>query len=667
MQTTMASSSPLLSHPPVRTATLQWLLLTLVLIAAPHASRVPIWITALFVSIASWRWLAANRNWSLPNGWIRAASALIGISAVYANYGTVFGREPGVSLLLVMVALKLMELRTQRDEWILLLLGYFLLLTTFLFQQGIGAGVYMLTMAVLLTTLLATVSDIRRPDLGTRHWRMAGLMMLQGLPLMLALFVLFPRIDHPLWGMSDEGTGARTGLSDSMSPGAFTNLTLSDEVAFRVDFDGDVPQLSKLYWRGPVFWRYDGREWRRGGPRGPRRLDFSNLDHAVEYTVTLEPHDRLWLFALDIPGEVPDNAYFTTDYRIETDRQVKDRRIYQMRSWLDYRIDVTPRPDDIELALALPDGAHPKARQLAASWRQTYGNDHLGIVNAALKRFRELPYRYTLSPPLLRRDPVDEFLFDSQAGFCEHYASSFVVLMRAAGVPARVVTGYQGGIWNKLGGYFMVRQADAHAWSEVWLPDAGWIRVDPTAAVAPQRVERGIGAAIRDEQSALAAMAQADEVGGWRYQLALALDAVHTNWGRWVVGYNAKRQRSLLQAWGMDDVSPTDLAQGMIVIVTGLLLAFSALMFLRRPPNTLSPTQKPWQRFTQRLANAGMVRAPHEGPIDFGHRAAQRFPESAQRISEIVTDYAQLRYGREAEDQQRLLRFRRAVRRFRPR
>ncbi|MCB1734986.1 MAG: DUF3488 domain-containing transglutaminase family protein [Gammaproteobacteria bacterium] len=662
----ISSHARLLGHPPVRTATLQWLLLTLTLIAAPHASWVPIWITLLFLAIASWRWFAGQRNWNLPNGWIRAASALLGVSAVYAYYGTVFGREPGVSLLLVMVALKLMELKTQRDEWVLLLLGYFLLLTAFLFQQGIGTGVYMLTMAILLTTLLTTISDARRPGLETRHWRMAGLMMLQGLPLMLALFILFPRIDHPLWGMSESAVGARTGLSDSMSPGAFTNLTLSDEVAFRVDFDGDLPPMSKLYWRGPVFWRYDGREWRRGGPSGPRRLDFSKLDHAVDYTVTLEPHDRLWLFALDVPGDVPDSAYFTTDYRLETDRQVKDRRVYRMRSWLDYRIDATPRPEDLKLALSLPDGRHPKARELAAKWRQTYGDDHLGIVNEALKRFRELPYRYTLSPPLLRQDPVDEFLFETQAGFCEHYASSFVVLMRAAGVPARIVTGYQGGIWNKLGGYFMVRQADAHAWAEVWLPKVGWLRVDPTAAVAPQRIERGLGAAIRDEQRALAAMAQADEVGGWRYQVALALDALHTNWGRWVVGYNAKRQRSLLQAWGMDEVSPNQLAQGMVFVVGGLLLFFSALMFLRRSPNTLTPVQKAWLQFTNTLEKAGLTRGPHEGPVNFANRAAQRFPMSETSISAIVSDYVELRYGRQVDDDKRLSRLRRAVRSFRP-
>lgn len=655
-------------HPPVRAATLQWLLVTLVLIAAPHAPRVPIWISTLFLGIATWRWLAGRRNWTLPNAWIRGLSAVFGISAVFANYGTVFGREPGVSLLLVMVALKMIELRSQRDEWVLLLLGYFLLLTSFLFQQGIGAGVYMLGMAVLLTALLATLSDIRRPGLERKHWRMAGMMMLQGVPLMLVLFVLFPRVDRPLWGMSDAVDTARTGLSDSMSPGAFTNLTLSDEVAFRVDFTGERPPMSKLYWRGPVFWRYDGQQWRRGGPTGPRRLDFTGLSEPVDYTVTLEPHDRLWMFALDIPGDVPDSSYFTTDYRIETDRQVKDRRVYSMRSWLNYRIDVTPRPEDLELATSLPANAHPRARALAGQWREQFGDDHPGIVNAALQHFREQPFHYTLAPPLLRIDPVDQFLFESRAGFCEHYAGSFVVLMRAAGVPARVVTGYQGGVWNKLGGYFMVRQADAHAWSEVWLPERGWVRVDPTAAVAPERVERGIAAAIRGEQGVLAAMAQVDEIGGWRYQMALAWDAIHTSWGRWVVGYNAQRQRSLLQDWGMDDVSPTELARGMVVVVGVLLAVFALLMFQRRPHARRSPVQLAWQRFNRRLADAGLPRADHEGPLDFGRRATAQFPDEAARIETIVRDYAALRYGAGSTDSEdRLRRLRRAVRHFRPR
>lgn len=655
------------AYPPVRTSTLQWLLVTLVLIAAPHAHRVPIWITSLFLGIATWRWLAGRRNWNLPNHWVRAVSAVLGVSAVFANYGTVFGREPGVSLLLVMVALKMIELRSQRDEWVLLLLGYFLLVTTFLFQQGIGSGVYMLAMAVLLTALLATLSDVRRPGLQRRHWRMAGVMMLQGLPLMLVLFVLFPRIDRPLWGASQAAGNALVGLSDSMSPGAFTNLTLSDEVAFRVDFKGERPPLSKLYWRGPVFWRYDGQQWRRGGPRGPRRLAFSDLSEPVDYTVTLEPHDRLWIFALDIPGDIPDSSYFTSDYRIETERPVKERRVYQMRSWLNYRIDVEPRAEDLKLALALPPNRHPRARALAAQWREKFGDDGLGIVNAALRQFREQPFRYTLSPPLLRIDPVDQFLFDTRAGFCEHYASSFVVLMRAAGVPARVVTGYQGGVWNKLGGYFIVRQADAHAWAEVWLPKLGWLRVDPTAAVAPERIERGIAAAISSEQGVLAAMAQVEESGGWQYQLALAWDAVHTSWSRWVVGYNAKRQRSLLENWGMNDVSPTELARDMVIVVGVLLAIFALLMFQRRPGATLAPAQRPWLRFSRRLANAGLPRGEHEGPLDFGRRAAAKFPASADQINAIVRDYAALRYGLEESDSNdRLARLRHAVRRFRP-
>lgn len=654
-------------HPPVRPATLQWLLVTMALVAAPHAPRVPIWITALYLFIATWRWLAGRRNWGLPGAWVRAASAIGGISAVYLNFGTVFGREPGVALLLVMIALKLMELRTQRDEWVLMLLGYFLLLTTFLFRQDMGTGVYMLAMAVLLTALLATISDVRRPDLGRRHWRMAGVMMLQGVPLMLVLFVLFPRIDRPLWGATDAIGAVHSGLGDSMQPGAFTNLTLSDEVAFRVDFDGALPPMSKLYWRGPVFWRYNGLQWRRGGPRGPRRLEFAKFADPVDYTVTLEPHDRLWLFALDMPGDVPDSAYFTTDYRLETDRPIKDRRIYHMRSWLQYEIDPTPRPEDLELALQLPMNRHPKAHALADSWRKEFGDDHVAIVNAALKRYRTLPYRYTLSPPLLEHDTVDEFLFDTQAGFCEHYASSFVVLMRAAGVPARVVTGYQGGVWNKLGHYFMVRQADAHAWAEVWLKDRGWVRVDPTAAVAPQRIEQGIAAAIRGEQGSLSAMARTDDTGGLRYQLALALDALHTNWSRWVIGYNARQQRHLMENWGVGDISPNELARGMVFAVAALLLLFAAGMFLRRPQRPVSPAQRLWEAFGRKLGLAGVERRPQEGPIDYGRRAVARYPTRAEQIQQIVTDYAQLRYGRDTGDTRRLARLRTNVRRFRVR
>lgn len=660
------------SQIPVSTKTLGWLLLCVFLITLPHATHLPIWVLVVLSASSLWRWQAAHRAWKLPPTWMRMLAVVAGIGGVFVTYRAISGHEPGVALLVVMLSLKFLELRTQRDELVVIMLGYFLLLTTFMFTQNFVIGVYMFALAAAITALLVNISEPKRPGLNRRHWRTAMVLMAQGLPLMVVLFFLFPRIDGALWGISGEPQRAVTGLSDSMSPGAFSDLTRSEEVAFRVNFESGIPAREDLYWRGPVFWRFDGVTWRKGGPRGPRPLAMEGYGEPTRYTVTMEPNRQVWLFALDIPTQADIQSHFSLDYRLERQHPIKDRLVYNAVSYLDYSIDKDLPDDYRKLALQLPQGRHMLARDLAEEWRDKHGDNTPAIIGEALKMFREQAFYYTLSPPPLPGDSVDDFLFDSRRGFCEHYASAFTVLMRAAGIPARIVTGYQGGLWNKLGDYFMVRQADAHAWSEVWVQGRGWVRVDPTAAVAPERVESGLSAALRN-------IKELDGLAGRRMETGLmsdlwqAWDALQTGWNRWVVGYNANRQRSLMEQLGMEDFSPRIMVIWMLILISGLFLIFSALMFIKRLGRNTDPVQKAWTLFLHRLETAGVERRYSEGPMDLSRRALGILGKSTNsseliesQLNQIVGDYIALRYGPNLPDSDVLSRFQSSIGKFRP-
>jgi transglutaminase-like putative cysteine protease len=455
-----------------------WITGCLALVVAPHAARIPAWVLVSFAALAGWRVANAMRGVPLPSTWLVIVLSATMLTAVYASYGTLFGRDAGVALLAVLAGMKLMESRRLRDAYVLSALGYFLVITNFLYSQSILTGVYMLAVVLIMTATLIAFSTVSGELAPRARLRMAAGMLIQATPIMLVLFF-----------------GAVSGLSESMSPGRISRLSLSDAVAFRVTFQSKAPAPSQLYWRGPVLWHTDGWEWKSGQPARSWRAQYAELQgEPVDYTITIEPHQQFWLIALEVPTTIPLGAQMTQDFQLRTPKPVRGRRRYQMRSHPQARLSRSSLEEQTA-ALALPPGKHPKARALAAEWREELQDDD-AVVARALEYFGRQPFVYTLTPPLLKYDPVDEFLFDTRSGFCESYASSFTVLMRAAGIPARIVTGYQGGELNPLGDYLIVRQRDAHAWTEVWLQDRGWVRVDPTGAVSPDRIRLGIDAAI---------------------------------------------------------------------------------------------------------------------------------------------------------------------------
>ncbi|MEX0732924.1 MAG: DUF3488 and transglutaminase-like domain-containing protein [Aquisalimonadaceae bacterium] len=639
--------------------TLALLLLSLSAVAAPHLPRLPVWIgVGLFVCVV-WRYLAGARGWRLPPRLLLLAATVAAASSVYVSYGTLLGLDAGVATLTAMLGLKLLELRHRRDTVVALYLGFFLVLTQLLYSTTLFTLSYMLAVVWVMTTLLITVT---RPGPGAsplEHGRLAAALLLQALPIMVLLFVLFPRIPGPLWGMPEHQTTAVTGLSDSMSPGSIGELSQSSAVAFRVEFEDQVPRMRDLYWRGLVLPAYDGRTWRQSDDLDSTTPTLESLGNPVDYIVTMEPNNMPWVIALEMPTFIDTPVLVDSLFQLRRNRPVRERLRYRASSTPRYRLQRQQAEQSMDRYLYLPDDAHPRTIELAQRWRKQAENQE-DFIYRALEHFREQPFVYTLSPPVLRNDTVDEFLFDIRRGFCEHFAGAFAVMMRAGGTPSRVVLGYQGGEINPAGGYLIVRQSEAHAWVELFIEGAGWQRFDPTAWVAPERIESGLAGALPDTDF-LPALSRRD--ASWTRSLALRWDAVNAYWDRWVLAYGPELQQRLMEYLGLGEWQRMvgALAASM-ALAMGLLSGF-ILWRGRRPPR--DPAVVAWETFCTRLARAGIARKPHEGPSDFAARAARRRPDLAATIEDVARNYIAVRYSYNRGGGQGLSALQRAVAGFR--
>jgi len=622
---------------------LAWLVASLLIVVAPHALRAPWWITLLAAFLYAWRIQIMLSRAPLPSRWLLIAVAAAAMLGVWAEYRTLFGRSPGIVLLALFSGLKLLEMRSQRDAAVVAFLCYFLIITNLLSTQSIPTAAAMLVALAVITTTLVGLGAPQRP--ARANLRTAGLLLAHAAPAALVLFLLFPRVPGPLWGLPQDAYTGVTGLSDNMTPGNIARLVLSDAIAFRVEFEGEPPAHRLRYWRGPVLWDFDGRTWTAGPTALTRFEPPRGGAETFRYEVVLEPHNRNWLFALETAASLPARSHFTADGQLLAHDFVRDRRRYAMTSIAGASRGPDEQPFGLRRALRLPQGSSPRATALAAQWRQQSASD-ADIVSRALKYFIEQRFLYTLDPALLGRDSVDDFLFGTREGFCEHFASAFAFLMRAAGVPARIVTGYLGGEPNSVDGIFTVRQSDAHAWAEVYLRGRGWVRVDPTSASVPGRLDSGLARAMT-EGAALPFMLRPELE--WLRGLRSRWEAVAHRWNVWVLGYNTERQRDLMAFVGMPDADWRSLTATLFTIlgtITALLLAWS-LRRLARP----DPVQKAWQAFCRKLAARGVKRAPQEGPRDYSERAARALPRAQRPIRSIGALYIALRYGAQASAQ----------------
>jgi protein-glutamine gamma-glutamyltransferase len=650
-----------------------WLLITMALVIAPHAMRLPVWITAACVAAGLARWHIARRGLRAPNSWVMGIMALLIAGGTWFQFRAFFGREVGVALLVVMLCLKILEMRVKRDALLVIFLGFFMVMTNFLYSQTIFIGVYMFTCVLFFVATLIGFNRVNTEATTRERLKPAAWLLVQAVPLMLVMFFLFPRISGPLWRMPSQGQ-ATTGLSDKMSPGDIDKLMKSDELAFRVDFDGPAPQPFELYFRGPVLSLFDGTTWSLMASANNNTQDvvMTPISPAISYRVTQPPSSHQYLFALDLLGSLPPESEISSEYQLRSIAPPNALRSYSMKSHLQYRAGNNLSTPMRKRYLALGFG-NPLTIEWGRSLRKKHGADNVALVEEVLEKYRA-EFEYTLEPPKLANSPMDGFLFQSKKGFCEHYSGSFALLMRAADIPARVVTGYQGGEINSINQQLVVKQSDAHAWTEIWLDDRGWVRVDPTSAVSPLRVNQGVNAAL-GPLNTFESMMAADKLGLLK-AIQQNWDAVNNKWTQWVIGFNADRQQSLFSWAGLQSVDWQTIGLLMLAgfILVGAIISAPLMWRLYRVKT--DPAAAAFKRFTAKLNRVGLKHEAWEGPQDLLARlndpryALSTASQTAARA--VLEHYISLRYGIEstqtgAQKRATVAQLRRMISGFRPR
>ena len=631
----------------------------LLVTAALNGQHLAWWCLPLLLLASALHFRATLHGQALPGRLARLGLALILTVGVLASFRTLNGLAAGATLLAAMTAAKLFEARAIRDWYVIVGATLFLLLAACLDRQQLWRlPLYAISLWLSVATLRSLGGGAAQS--APRLLGDSARQLLYAVPLAIIFFLFFPRLPGAFWSLSSDDS-AITGLSDQMSPGSIAQLTESDEPALRARFAGDLPPAHERYWRGPVLHDFDGFSWHRhrGAPASPDAVHYRG--RAYRYSLTLEPNSHRTVVALELadPTGAP-YAEFTDDFQLISRRPLTQPQSFELSSFPQALRGVELSPEERRVDLDLPGGRNPRARELALGLRAAAPDDatYVGIV---LRYLHDGGFVYTLTPQLLGRDSIDDLLFRTRQGFCGHYASAFVDLMRAGGVPSRVVTGYLGGAWNPIGGYLLVRQADAHAWAEVWLSGRGWVRADPTAMVAPERLDR------EPLQFGAGAGGPGFRLGGasqWLTTLLQGWDALNAWWQDEVVGFNFARQLNLADWLGFGDRDWQTLAIALGVGMSAWLLWIA--WSLRRLARASRPDalERAWRRIDQRLRRAGHPRAPPEGVLDYCERLARTHPAAAAALAPLARRYALLRYGPPAPEAE-LREFRRTARRFR--
>ncbi|MFN3712927.1 MAG: DUF3488 and DUF4129 domain-containing transglutaminase family protein [Alcanivoracaceae bacterium] len=657
-----------------------WLMPGALLASLPHLWNGPLWLQVMVPALLIWRVLVQRGRFVMPGRLVRGLLLIGAVGATLWTYGTLLGPEAGVCLLVAAFALKMLEMFRLRDAYVVIILACFVVATSFLLAIDPLTSLYNL---LVLIILLAALVGINHPESGVSPWhhvRQSGALVVQALPLMVVLFVLVPRLP-PLWSMPTSQSQARTGMGDSMSPGEISRLSRSAETAFRVEFEGPVPAPAQRYWRGLTYSWFDGRRWAQAVPPALDRDEYIRFaetptpnwyqqlidtrgEPVWRYRVVMSRTGRQWLYALSVPFSDKADVGLARDLRLVKRSDVETTFDYSVVS---YRMAVASEGIadwERNFNLMLPPRSSPRAHEMARQWREQSDSDEQFIMRL-LRWFNEEAFYYTLEPPLLGENTVDDFLFRTRRGFCEHYASSFAFMLRAAGIPARIVAGYQGGELNPLGNHMLIRQYDAHVWVEAWLPGRGWVEFDPTAAVAPARIELGL-------EQALAGFGELTDIGfvgalrrmPLMARLSHLADYIEFGWAKWVLGYSQQRQFEFLTRW-MGQVTPQKMAIALGVAGGAvMLLALAWMLWQARRPG-LEWWQREYQRMVRLLRRRGLAAEDHLSPAALARQGTERWPRAAAPLQDWQHCYERAAYRPMTGDQElirrQLIRLRREV------
>lgn len=628
---------------PIPRVSLNWLLIAQALVIVPFSLHVPVALIVLWLVCSFWRIQIFRMRVRMPGTWVKSGLLVGTAGGIFLARGSLVGLDAGAALLIAAFILKMLEMQTRRDALVLIFLGFFCVAVGYLFEDALLWGLFTL---LPIATLLAALIGLQQSSLALRPaatLMLSAKLLLQAVPLMLLLFLFFPRLD-PLWSLPQPSNRALTGLSDSMAPGDIAELSKSAALVFRASFDGPIPARNQQYWRALTLEQFDGRRWSQSSrAQVPDAPDWRKEGEKISYSVVMEPTGKPWLMLLDMAQPDLNGARQMSDFRWQRRRPIEQSLLYTVNSWPD-AVRETVLSEGARLQnLQLPAKNNPQAREWAADLHRRYPKAD-ALVDSLLSYFTAQPFQYTLKPPVLGPNGIDDFLFSSRAGFCAHYAGAMTFVLRAAGIPARVVAGYQGGELNPDGHYISVRQLDAHAWVEYWQPGVGWRSVDPTAAVAPSRIEQGLEQALAPDEEFLAdspMSALRYRHMAWLNSIRMSWDNLNYGWQRWVLGYQGQQQLQVLGRWFSGVQAPV--FAGGAVAILGLLA-----LWLFKPWRRESDSQlRLFAAFERLLARQGLRRQPGEGAQAFALRAAQRFPEHADAIEGFAMEFEAQRYAGE--------------------
>ncbi|WP_144393387.1 transglutaminase TgpA family protein [Pleionea sediminis] len=610
------------------------------LVLAPLYLFIPLIASLISLAPLLWVFYCSYRNYSPKlNRWVLSAISIGAAIYVFVQFGTFRGKEAGVSLIVVMYSLKILESEKYRDLNLLITLGFFVHSMVFLFTESFFVLGYMFFAYGMIVYHLMIFNSVSAKRVS---WKPSVKLLAYALPIVIVFFLFFPRLPGPLWRMPNQSL-AGSGFSDMMTPGDINSLNLLDEPAFRVRFDKPPPQSIQFYWRGLVFEKFDGLSWSVSNLTRKQPLDFQmKSDNLLTYSVSLEPTQQRWLFALNAPVEFSEAATLLGDMTLTSQTRITDRVRYQVTSApnVQYGFNL---PDIVrQVNLAIPKDSNPLSVQWAREQYTRFNSDK-GFIDFLLQRINTEPYYYTLTPPIMRENMVDDFWFEKQSGFCEHYASSVTLMLRAVGIPARIVVGYQGGRYNQVGDYFLISQKDAHAWLEYWSQGNGWTRIDPTAAIDPSRIDESLLQEVESRGFLFDALPEAMKLEIGTFDLLEQwVDSVNSFWQEWVLDFNQSRQWDFMSFLYLDKI-PRPYLYLIVLTVIGFLFYYIARKF-RGETQKLDKVGEAYLRFLRKLAREKFEKKPSEGCLSFVHRVLETRPEWRDKLMPIVRDYHALRY-----------------------
>lgn len=627
---------------------LTWLLIAQIFVIAPLLFYIPWLILGLWICCALWRIQIFRMRLNYPSMWVKFLFIGVIFFSIYFIKGTLVGLEGGLVLLVSAFSLKLIELKTKRDALVVIYISFVLIAALYLYNNSFVAVIYSLLPFIILLMALIGINQTSLASYPLGAIKQACIYIIQAMPLMLILFFFFPRFE-PLWVFPSPNSQQMTGLSDKMTPGEVANMARSSELVLRAIFNNRVPERKALYWRGLSLEHYDGHTWSQAWDleshrhRASPNMQYNQNDpNKVDYKVVMQPSRYNFLIALETPVVLPKDAWLDQDFRLVRNKPIDTVYSFELSSFFDVRKEVSgTRRAALNKQLPKTD---PRAQAFGQKLRTTYNGDTDKIVEALLSHYRNNGYVYTLETPDLGNNSVDKFFFDTKRGFCEHYAGATTFILRAAGIPARVILGYQGGELNTQGNFIQVRQFDAHAWVEYWHKDRGWIRIDPTFQVSPDRIESGLEAALNPTDQAAAGN---NSVLGYGSTSLLASarmmwENFNNEWDIFISGYNSSQQENIISSL-FGKINKVYLVLLLVACVCFVIIVWFLLLF--KPwERSKAPSVSAYEQFEALLAKRGLTRIKGEGPESFYKRAIERFPLHKDSLQQFHQAFMAFQY-----------------------